>query len=81
MRGAADQKRNAICPRSDSSFNYRNGWLQQQAKDGYRAVSTDLYFREKNFRIFVMRKFRLEVLAHPEGWECKIFLVAKVLRE
>ena len=48
---------------------------------GYRAVSTNLYFREKNFRIFVMRKFRLEVLAHPEGWECKIFLVAKVLRE
>ena len=48
---------------------------------GNRAVSTNLYFREKNFRIFMMRKFRLAVLAHPEGWECKIFLVAKVLRE
>ena len=48
---------------------------------GNRAVSTNLYFREKNFRIFMMRKFRLAELAHPEGWECKIFLVAKVLRE
>ena len=42
--------------------------------NGNRAVSTNLYFREKNFRIFMMRKFRLAEPAHPEGWECKIFL-------
>ena len=48
---------------------------------GNRAVSTNLYFREKNFRIFMMRKFRLAEPAHPEGWECRIFLVVKVLRE
>ena len=52
-----------------------------KAWQGNRAVSTNLYFREKNFRIFMMRKFRLAEPAHPEGWECKIFLVAKVLRE
>ena len=40
---------------------------------GNRAVSTNLYFREKNFRIFMMRKFRLAEPAHPEGWECKNF--------
>ena len=40
---------------------------------GNRAVSTNLYFREKNFRIFMMRKFRLAEPAHSEGWECKNF--------
>ena len=52
-----------------------------EALSGNRAVSTNLYFREKNFRIFMMRKFRLAEPARPVGWECKVFLVAKALRE
>ena len=35
---------------------------------GNRAVSTNLYFREKNFRIIMMRKFRLAEPVHLMCW-------------
>ena len=35
---------------------------------GNRAVSTNLYFREKNFRILMMRKFRLAEPVHLMCW-------------
>ena len=57
-----------------SGFRAGGAWVSSDSGAvpcpfGNRAVSTNLYFREKNFRIFVMRKFRLAVLAHPEGRE------------
>ena len=38
------------------------------SRDGNRAVSTNLYFREKNFRILMMRKFRLAEPVHLMCW-------------
>ena len=38
------------------------------AEFGNRAVSTNLYFREKNFRIIMMRKFRLAEPVHLMCW-------------
>ena len=40
---------------------------------GNRAVSTNLYFREKNFRIIMMRKFRLAEPVHLMCWVEKFF--------
>ena len=44
---------------------------------GNRAVSTNLYFREKNFRIIMMRKFRLAEPVHLMCWVENFSLLAQ----
>ena len=62
----------AFVPRASSVRSLRpdsdacaSEWARSCLDHGNRAVSTNLYFREKNFRIFMMRKFRLAEPAHP----------------